>query len=187
VPPPVPVVTLDANVLFPASLRDLLLRAVESGLYKLALSREGWDEVARNLVKTGRMTPAGAAHLETQVLAFLTDHDALIAGYEEHLPALTNHPKDRHVLAVAIAAGARTIITFNQRDFPAAALAPYGITALHPDLFLLSLLDAHAEVFRRLIHAQSAALRSPPVSVAAVVETLAQHIPETAKRLRALG
>ena len=35
---------------------------------------------------------------------------------------MTNHPKDRHVLATAVRTGAQTIVTFNLKDFPEAAL-----------------------------------------------------------------
>ena len=49
-PTPSPVVVLDANVLFPLSLRDLLFRALEKGLYRLQINRHIWDEVIRNLV-----------------------------------------------------------------------------------------------------------------------------------------
>jgi len=70
----VPTVTLDANVLFPASLRDLLLRAMEHGLYRVAISRQGWDEVTRNLARTGRVTPEGlqalAQHIPRTVTRF---------------------------------------------------------------------------------------------------------------------
>ena len=62
-----PVVVLDANALFPLSLRDLLFRAVEKGLYRLRISRDIWDEVIRNLIENGRMTPEGAAYLDMRV------------------------------------------------------------------------------------------------------------------------
>ena len=57
--PPAPIhrVVLDANVLYPASLRDLLLRCAEQELYRLPLSQDIWTEVVRNLVDTGWMTP----------------------------------------------------------------------------------------------------------------------------------
>jgi hypothetical protein len=41
------------------------------------------------------------------------------------------------VLAAAIRGGAQAIITANAKDFPAAALTPLGLEAVHPDDFLL--------------------------------------------------
>jgi hypothetical protein len=37
-------------------------------------------------------------------------------------------------------------LTFNLRDFPDAALAPYGIRAIHPDAFVEHLLDLNSEM-----------------------------------------
>jgi hypothetical protein len=54
---------------------------------------------------------------------------------------MTNDPKDRHVLAAAIACGADTIVTTNTKDFPPTATAAHGITARSPDEFLVSLLE----------------------------------------------
>jgi hypothetical protein len=51
---------------------------------------------------------------------------------------LTNHPKDRHVLAAAIRSSAQTIVTFNLKHFPIAALEQYDLEALHPDEFLVN-------------------------------------------------
>jgi PIN domain len=50
-------VVLDANVLYPFSLRDTLLRLAERELYVLAWSERILDEVSRNLVDDGAPTP----------------------------------------------------------------------------------------------------------------------------------
>jgi hypothetical protein len=44
-------VVLDACVLFPGSLRDILLRATEADLYRLCLTDQILEEMRRNLVK----------------------------------------------------------------------------------------------------------------------------------------
>lgn len=41
-------------------------------------------------------------------------------------------PRHIHVVAAAIASGAKCIVTFNLRDFPASVLGSLGIEALHP-------------------------------------------------------
>lgn len=69
-----PTVLLDACVLFPASLRDLLLRAAWAQLFEARWSNEIWDEVTRNLVSTNRMTVKQATHLRTEVAAFFPRH-----------------------------------------------------------------------------------------------------------------
>jgi hypothetical protein len=50
-------------------------------------------------------------------------------------------PDDRHVVAAAIAAGASIILTWNLKDFPAAALNKYGLRRRTPDAFLTGLYD----------------------------------------------
>lgn len=54
-------------------------------------------------------------------------------------PVLGNEAKDRHVLATAIRAGAPTIVTFNLRDFSSSSLEPWGIQAVHPADYLITL------------------------------------------------
>ena len=56
--PVVRVALLDANVLFPFTLRDTLLRAAAAGLFQVRWSDEILTETTRNLVAKGRATAA---------------------------------------------------------------------------------------------------------------------------------
>jgi len=152
---PVPPVVLDANVLFPASLRDILLRCAEKNLFRLRVSQQIWDEVVRNLFSTGRLTSEQVARLDTAIQAFLRRTNALVTGYESLIPNLTNDPKDRHVLAVAIHAHAQTIVTVNLKDFPAHALSSHGVVAEHPDPFLTRLYRARPDVLVQIVSDQA--------------------------------
>lgn len=68
--------------------------------------------------------------------------DAKVEGYESLIEALQlPDPNDRHVLAAAIRCNADAIVTFNLKDFPRDALAPYGIDAIHPDDFIYYQID----------------------------------------------
>jgi predicted nucleic acid-binding protein len=185
-PSPLLAVVLDANVLFPASLRDLLLRCAEQRLYRLQISEQIWEEVARNLRTTGRLTEEQARRLHVEVQEFLLSYDFLVTDYEPLIPTLTNHPKDRHVLAVAIHARAQLILTFNLKDFPASVLLSHGVVAVHPDSFLTRLYDEQANVMRQIVRDQAAALKNPPLMASDVLDALAQHVPGFAARLRVL-
>ena len=69
---------------------------------------------------------------------------------------MTNHPKDRHVLAAAVAAGADSIITCNLRDFRREACQPHGVVAEHPDDVLLDMWSREYDVLTRVLAEQTA-------------------------------
>lgn len=97
---------LDANVLFPASLRDTLLRAAERDIFRLQWTPEILEEVRRNLVKTGKSTKAQAQRLLDTFAAFFP-HAFIVEAYQSLIPTMQNDAKDRHVLAAAVACGAQ--------------------------------------------------------------------------------
>jgi hypothetical protein len=57
------VVVLDANVLFPFTLRDTLLRAAAAGFYQARWSAQILDEMTRNLISTETMSEDRAQKL----------------------------------------------------------------------------------------------------------------------------
>lgn len=82
--------------------------------------------------------------------------DALVTGYESLIDGMTNHPKDRHVLAASVRANAEVIVTFNLAGFPEPALKPYDVAAIHPDEFLLDQLDLYPGVTVEVLRQQAA-------------------------------
>jgi predicted nucleic acid-binding protein len=176
---------LDANVLVPPVLRDALLSAAEAGLFRPHWSAAILDEIARTLRRLSRsaMTEAGTRRLITQME--LTFPDASVRGYEPLIDAMTNDPDDRHVLAAAVAAGARVIVTFNLRHFGPESLLPFQIEAQHPDAFLSGLIERDAEAMVRVVEDQAARLRNPPRSVEEVFDSLARFAPAFAGLMRA--
>jgi len=134
-------VVLDACVMLPQNLNNLLLTLAEERLFAPVWTNTLLDEVRTNLVKKFGVTTGQAAHRIQQMqqaFPFAADE---ARGYERLIPAMKNQRKDRHVLAAAVASGAALIVTANLRDFPTAALKPLGIEAVHPDEFLLDQLD----------------------------------------------
>lgn len=102
-------VVLDANVLVPARLRDVLLTLAEAGLFVPLWSSEVLDEMVRNL--PDRVDNAARAHLVEQMrLAF---PDALVtapAGVTIELAPLVND-KDRHLIATLVHGHADALLT----------------------------------------------------------------------------
>jgi hypothetical protein len=75
--------------------------------------------------------------------------DACVSGYERLVPAIElPDPDDRHVVAAAIRAKAQVIVTFNEKDFPAAVLEEIDLATQHPDTFLRHLTDLAPNIVR---------------------------------------
>jgi hypothetical protein len=82
--------------------------------------------------------------------------DALVDNYEPLVSSLElPDNKDRHVLAAAIKTNANIIVTNNIKDFPAAYLASFGLTAKTADDFITDTIDLNTdlalEAFRTLV------------------------------------
>ena len=98
--------------------------------------------------------------------------DALVQGYEDLIPTMTNDPKDRHVIAAAIRANAEVIVTFNLRDFPDDSVVAYDIHAIHPDDFLLDQLDLFPEITIRAVEIIAEGYEAPPMSTSEYLQKL---------------
>lgn len=131
---------LDANVLYPAPLRDLLLHLSLNGLFHAKWSNDIHDEWIRNVLKN--RPDLKPEQLErTRVLMNIAIQDCLITDYEQLIPALDlPDPGDRHVLAAAIIGKVDVIISSNLKDFPRETLAVYGIEIEQPDSFISELI-----------------------------------------------
>jgi predicted nucleic acid-binding protein len=165
-------------------LRDTLLRTAEKGLYRVHWSAKILDEATRNLIATGRVDDAGAKRLIEQMsVAF---PEAIVEGHESLVDAMTNDPKDRHVVAAAVRCHAQVIVTSNIKDFPESALQPYGIEAQTPDEFLCNLLDLDQSRVFQVITEQAADLHRPPRTVLDVLGALSTTVPKFAQLVREL-
>lgn len=154
-------VVYDANVLYPAPLRDFLIRLAMSGLIRARWTDAIHDEWIRNLLQN-RPDLVPAQLKRTRELMDRAVPDCLVAGYEKLIEKLAlPDADDRHVLAAAIHPKAEVILTLNTRDFPKATLAPYGIVARRPDDLIADLFDQHPDVICQIARAQRSALSAP--------------------------
>lgn len=175
----------DANVLYPAPLRDLLMRLALEDVFLARWTDEIHEEWIRNVL-ADRKDLAREQLERTRDLMNRHVRDCLVTGYADLIPSLTlPDPDDRHVLAAAIKGRANVIVTFNLGDFPEAVLVKHGIEAQHPDEFLVNQFDLNSAAVCRAVRKQRAALRNPPVGVNDLLDTLArQQLPMTVERLR---
>ena len=176
---------LDANVLYPAPLRDLFLQLAVTDLFRAKwttdIHREWIDALLRNETRYDRAT------LErTRELMDKATRDCLVTGYEALIPSLTlPDPDDRHVLAAAIVGRCDVIVTQNLKDFPDAELDLYGIDVQHPDEFLCNHLHLAAGVFCSAVQKVCRRLKNPPYTTEQYLDNLTrQGLVVTASELR---
>ncbi|MBK6972213.1 MAG: PIN domain-containing protein [Sterolibacteriaceae bacterium] len=177
---------LDACVLYPAPLRDLLLSLAREGLFHARWTNRIHDEWVRNLLANRSDLTESQLRRTCQLMNDAVP-DSLIDRWEK-LEGAVELPDadDRHVLAAAICGHADAIVTYNLDDFPAQALAQFGVEALHPDDFLLNQIDLAEIQALKAIKAMRARLRNPPVCGADLIVTLEKlQLPLSAARLKA--
>jgi hypothetical protein len=127
---------LDACVLYPARLRDLLLSLAAADLFRPIWSDMIHEEWITNVL-TNRPDLTRRQLDTTRDRMNQAFPDALVRGFEPIIPTLTlPDSDDRHILACAIYARADLIVTINLTDFPLDALIPQAIAAAHPDAFV---------------------------------------------------
>ena len=132
-------VLLDACVLFPTVMREMLLGAAAAGGFQPVWSARILEEWAR----ATRRLPEGAEAVARVEIALLRESwpDAEVAVDPELVARLSlPDPDDRHVLAAAIAGRAEVLMTLNRADFPTRALARHGIVRRERDGFLTELM-----------------------------------------------
>jgi hypothetical protein len=179
----VPIAVLDACVLYPASLRDFLMRLAVR-LYQPKWTDNIHEEWIRNVLKD-RPDLRREQLLRTRDLMNQHGGSCLVSGYQSLIPSLElPDAGDRHVLAAAIKSGASHIVTFNLRDFPPGILAPFNIQAIHPDDFTMALFDSNPESFLELVAIHRQALVNPAKTSAEYADMLAAcGLPRIAARL----
>ncbi len=143
-------ICLDACVLFPTVLREILMGCATAGLFQPIWSArilEEWARAAVKLGETGEMQARG----EIAVLK-ANWPGAEVALREGDLARLwLPDENDVHVLAAAIAGSADAILTFNVKDFPKHVLAEEGIARLSPDPYLMDLWDQNPDAVEGVV------------------------------------
>ncbi|MDR1768710.1 MAG: PIN domain-containing protein [Propionibacteriaceae bacterium] len=167
-------VLLDACVLLPISLCDVLLDLADAALFDPAWSDIVLAETRRTLVDKRGLAPGRADARIGQMRSAYPN--STVTGFDHLIPMLRNHPKDRHVLA-AVAGGCPVIVTVNLTDFPAAALGEHGVTAVHPDDFLVGLWRSHRDSVVAALRRKVSSYRNPPMTLAEFADILSPLVP----------
>jgi PIN domain len=168
-------VVYDACVLYSAPLRDLLVQLATARIFRAKWTELIHDEWTRNLlVKRPDINAERLARL--RMLMNENVPDSVVADFEDLIPTLElPDPDDRHVLAAAIIAEAKIIVTFNLEDFPESILASYGIAAQHPDMFIADTIDQYPQQVLQAVETILSRLKNPPQTFDNYLETLANQ------------
>jgi hypothetical protein len=166
------VVVLDANVLFPFTLRDTLLRAAAAGFYQVRWSSRILDEMTRNLVGTRTMPEDRVRRLRAIIErefpeAEVTGYEHLIGRDAERSEGSARRCRRRE----SGRAGNRHGKSEGFRVLPA------GIEVQSPDEFLCNLFDLDPNGFEELLREQATDLVKPPTTFEELLERLVRVVP----------
>jgi len=153
---------LDANIFYPAPLRDLFMQLAVADLFQARWTADIHSEWINALLRN--QPDRDRARLErTRDMMDRATRDCLITGYEPLIPSLSlPDPDDRHVLAAAVTGHCNVIVTWNLTDFPDEALALFGIEAQSPDVFLSNQLSLSPDTFCAAVRKVRQRLQKPP-------------------------
>ncbi len=165
-------VLLDACVLYPAPIRDLLLTFAGFRFYQPLWSQEIQIEWKRNLL-------ANRPDLSEDQLNWTIERmndsfpGANVTNYKQYISNISlPDADDRHVVAAAIKGKADVIVTFNLKDFPLTKIKSFGIEVVYPDKFVLNVVDLDRQTaiqgFKKMVNR----LKNPPLSDEDVLKTL---------------
>ncbi|NOX72840.1 MAG: PIN domain-containing protein [Alphaproteobacteria bacterium] len=142
-------VLLDACVLYPTVLREILLGAAKAGLFQPLWSARILEEWARAVAKN---LPGQAGVALAEIALLRANWPEAEIGFPLELQAnlYLPDPDDIHVLAAAIAGKADALVTANLRDFPSRILASHNILRRDPDGFVFDLWQDNPAVISKV-------------------------------------
>ena len=136
---------LDACVIFPTIMREILIGCASARLFEPQWSERIIEEWLHAAEKLG----GGARAIAAAEAAVMKDQfpEAMVGA--QTLPDIwLPDANDIHVLETAINGAAPGLLTVNTKDFPLRILRDYDLGRFHPDPFLVSLAQEHSDVVR---------------------------------------
>ena len=169
-------VVLDACVLYPPSLRDVLLTLAAFDAFDVVWSPEILSEFERNVL---------ADHPDINPERFRSH---TVAAMHRAFPGAMGHaspdddgmltaidPGDRHVASVALRTASDAVVTINVRHFPPETLQPLGIAIVTPGELISAVDGSEPALVDRALEHLSARWQRPPRTVDEILDLLAVH------------
>jgi hypothetical protein len=172
------VALLDASVLHPWVVCDILLRLAERGLYRPAWSAEILGELVESLTERrpehAERFRRRREHMEAAFAEAMTERAArYLAAVPDEVDA-----SDRHVVAAALAARADVIVTNNVRHFAPERLADSGLLVQTADEFLIHQWWLDPQGVDEVLAEMAAATSRPALTTAQLLESIRRLAPE---------
>ena len=138
---------LDACVLYPTVMREVLMGAAGAGLFQPQWSARILEEWARAAARHGTADEVSARATATMMNVNFP-RGMVKADLDLEKRLWLPDPFDIHVLASAIKGSSDTIVTMNAKDFPRNILAEEGLRRDDPDGFLWTLAQTEPEIMQ---------------------------------------
>ena len=169
------IAVLDANVLYPQWLRDVMLTLAAMGYDEPRWSSQIIDEMRRNVLADHPSIDPRQFDDTTITALQSAFPEAWVDPPDDLIATMDNEPDDRHVLATAIAAHAHLVVTANTSDFQSTRYVTPGHVAIQtPTHFLITVLDDHPDLVATvLLHL--ATRRRDVATIADVLDHLARN------------
>jgi len=165
-------IVLDACVLYPAPIRDVLLSLAAEGLFVVKWSDIIQNEWLRNLL-ANRPDLKKEQLFQTIKAMNLAFPNANVENFEVFISGVNLRDKDdRHVVACAIRCNADLIVTFNIKDFSTKELAKFGIEIQNPDELISNLIDINPKLVHKAISKMVKRLKNPKKTMDEVLTIL---------------
>lgn len=180
-----PICLYDANVLYPAQLRDFLMRLALGDVVRAHWTDQIHEEWTRN-VEADYPDITWEDLRRVQELMDEALPGASVEGYKHRIEDLSlPDPSDRHVLAAAIHVEADHIVTFNVTDFPTSELGAWDIEATGPDELVSGLFGQMRDAIVEVASAHRQSLTRRPKSSEEYLDLLRGcGLEETARLLK---
>ena len=160
-------VLIDACVLYPTVLRQIVMGVAEAGFFEPLWSARILDEWVHAAAREGQEDVAKG---EIAVLSAKWTSAMVLVSKDTEARLRLPDPNDEHVLAAAIDGEANALMTLNLKDFPTRVLSAEGLVRRDPDGVVLEALDADAGAVvavaeRVLAAAKDAGVEGTPRSI----------------------
>ncbi len=176
---------LDANVIYPAPLRDLLLQLAVTDIFRARwtadIHREWMEALLRNEPHRNR-----AALERTRDLMDSKTRDCLITGYEALIPLLElPDPNDSPRCSSSNCRPQRCHCDAEPQTFPGSSACPLRHRYSAPRRFLCNHLNLAPGLFCGVVQKIRQRLKTPPYTIEQYLETLTRNgLVATASELR---